>query len=84
MPTGFKPGTSGYSDGSSHISEGREVGEVNIENRVMGATKPSGKIREVKKRFASSACAQSLGSKQEDLEHCASTEQTHARLTEMW
>lgn len=58
MPTGFKPGTSGDGDDSLQISEGTEVGAVNTWDRVTGAREPSGRIRQVKRRFASSVCAQ--------------------------
>lgn len=49
---------SGYSDDRLQISEGTEVGAVNIWDRVMGAREPSGRRRQVKRKFASSACAQ--------------------------
>ena len=40
------------------ISEGAEVGAVNTWDRVTEAREPSGRIRQVKRRFASSVCAQ--------------------------
>lgn len=58
MPTGFRPGMSGDGDDSLQISEGRAVGAVNTWDRVTGAREPSGRIRQVKRRFASSVCAQ--------------------------
>lgn len=57
MPTGFKPGMPGCSD-KLQISEGAEVGAVNIWDRVMGARQPSGQRRQVKRKFASSVSAQ--------------------------
>lgn len=59
MPTGFKPGVSEDGDDSLQLSKGRIIyGAINTWDRVTGAREPSGRIRQVKGRFASSVCAQ--------------------------
>lgn len=63
---------SGHGDDSLQISEGTEVEAVNTWDRVTGAREPSGRMRQVKRRFASSVCARmhSLRRKQEELDLC--------------